>query len=150
MQPFITVDAIPTKALLSRRQPWIRQECPTATSSPTWTENAPGSTSITVPSWMLLRAPIVIELSSPRLVVDNVFAGPATNHLDNALSHCSIVPALVRPKSCGRVHLSGPGPNDPVDIDANILSDPADVKAATRGLRLCRELGNSTAFRELA
>jgi choline dehydrogenase len=92
-------------------------------------------------------------LTSPDLeclVVDNVFAGPATNHLDNALPHCSIVPALVRPKSRGRVHLSGPGPNDPVDIDANILSDPADVKAATRGLLLCRELGNSTAFRELA
>jgi choline dehydrogenase len=92
-------------------------------------------------------------LTSPDLeclVVDNVFAGPATNHLDNALPHCSIVPALVRPKSRGRVYLSGPGPNEPVDIDANILSDPADVKAAIRGLRLCRELGNSTAFREFA
>jgi choline dehydrogenase len=84
------------------------------------------------------------------LVVGNVFAGPATKHLDNTLPHYSIVPALVRPKSRGRVHLSGPCPNDPVDIDAGVLSDPADVKAATRGLRLCRELGNSTTFREFA
>jgi choline dehydrogenase len=83
------------------------------------------------------------------LVAGHVAFGPATSHLDKTLSYWSIRPGLVRPESVGRIHLTGPKPDDPVDIDANILSDPADVKAAMRGVELCRELGNSSAFRPL-
>jgi choline dehydrogenase len=76
--------------------------------------------------------------------------GPATKHLDPALSYWSFRPALVRPKSVGRIHLTGPNPNDPVDIDTNVLSDAADVKAAMRAVELCREIGNSAAFAQFA
>ncbi|WP_024520442.1 GMC family oxidoreductase N-terminal domain-containing protein [Bradyrhizobium sp. Tv2a-2] len=82
------------------------------------------------------------------LVVDNLFPGPATSRLDTTRSYWSIAPGLVRPMSRGRIHLTGPEPSDPVDIDANILSEPADIRAATRAVQLCRELGNSDAFRE--
>jgi choline dehydrogenase len=81
------------------------------------------------------------------LIAGHVAFGPATSHLDKALPYWSIRPGLVRPESVGRIHLTGPKPDDPVDIDANILSDPADVKAAMRGVQLCREIGNSSAFR---
>src|ERR1700719_3473683 len=37
---------------------------------------------------------------------------------------------VVRPKSRGQIRLTGPSPNDPVQIDANTLSHPDDLKAA--------------------
>jgi choline dehydrogenase len=54
---------------------------------------------------------------------------------------------LVRPKSRGHIRLTGPDPLDPVEIYANFLSDPDDVKAAIAGVELCREIGNSAALR---
>ncbi len=57
----------------------------------------------------------------------------------------SIVPGLVRPFSKGQVRLTGPDPMDPVDIDANLLGDPADLRAAIRSVEFCREIGNSAA-----
>jgi choline dehydrogenase-like flavoprotein len=53
---------------------------------------------------------------------------------------------VVRPKSRGHVCLTGPDPNDPVQIDANMLSHPDDLKAAIAGSQLCREIGNSAAL----
>jgi choline dehydrogenase len=54
---------------------------------------------------------------------------------------------VVRPKSRGRICLTGPDPTDPVAIQANMLSHPDDVKAAIAGVELCREVGNSAALR---
>jgi len=51
---------------------------------------------------------------------------------------------VVRPKSRGRVRLSGPNANDPVQIEANALSHPDDMKAAIVCVEICREIGNST------
>jgi choline dehydrogenase len=84
------------------------------------------------------------------LIVDRPFPGPATSGLDPAVPHWSIVPGLVRPRSRGRIHLTGSAPDEPVDINANILSDPADVTAAVRAVKLCRDLGNSEALRVFA
>jgi choline dehydrogenase-like flavoprotein len=53
---------------------------------------------------------------------------------------------LVRPKSRGHIRLTGPGPLDPVEIHANTLSHPDDVRAAVAGVELCREIGNSAAL----
>jgi choline dehydrogenase len=61
----------------------------------------------------------------------------------------SILPGVVRPLSKGQLRLTGPNPMDPVDIETNLLSDPADLTAATRCVELCRDIGNSDAFREL-
>jgi choline dehydrogenase-like flavoprotein len=54
---------------------------------------------------------------------------------------------LVRPKSLGQICLTGPEPTDPVQIEANMLSHPDDLKAAIAAVELCREVGNSAALR---
>jgi choline dehydrogenase len=55
--------------------------------------------------------------------------------------------AVLRPKSRGRVRLTGPDPFDPVHIETNMLSHPDDVKAAVECVEVCREIGNSVALR---
>jgi choline dehydrogenase len=54
---------------------------------------------------------------------------------------------VVTPKSRGQIRLTGPNPHDPVQIDANTLSHPDDLKAAITCAELCREIGNSSALR---
>jgi choline dehydrogenase len=54
---------------------------------------------------------------------------------------------VVRPKSRGQIRLTGPNPLDPIEIEANTLSHPDDVKAAIACVELCREIGNSAALR---
>jgi choline dehydrogenase len=54
---------------------------------------------------------------------------------------------VVRPKSRGQIHLTGPAPQDPLQINPNTLSDPDDLKAAIASVRLCREIGNSLPLR---
>jgi choline dehydrogenase len=78
---------------------------------------------------------------------DGAFLSQELSHLNTTTSCWSITPGIVRPHSRGAVHLTGPEPTDPVDIDANILGDPADLKAAMRCVELCREIGNSAAMR---
>jgi choline dehydrogenase len=55
--------------------------------------------------------------------------------------------AVVRPESRGRIRLTGPNPRDPVQIEANMLSHPDDLKAAIACVELCREIGNSAPLR---
>ncbi|GBG38708.1 choline dehydrogenase [Mycobacterium montefiorense] len=55
--------------------------------------------------------------------------------------------AVVRPKSRGRIYLTGPDPLDTVRIHANLMSHPDDIKAAIACIELCREIGNSAALR---
>ncbi|OBA64320.1 oxidoreductase [Mycobacterium sp. 1100029.7] len=55
--------------------------------------------------------------------------------------------AVARPKSSGRIRLSGADPCQPVRIEANLMSHPDDVKAALTCIELCREIGNSAALR---
>jgi choline dehydrogenase len=43
--------------------------------------------------------------------------------------------------------LTGPNPLDPIEIEANFLSHPDDLKAAIVCVELCREIGNSAALR---
>jgi choline dehydrogenase len=54
---------------------------------------------------------------------------------------------VVRPKSRGRIRLTGPNPHDSIQIEANTLSHPDDMKAAVACVELCREIGNSTPLR---
>ena len=55
----------------------------------------------------------------------------------------ALLAGLVRPKSRGRVRLTGADPRDPIEIEANTLAHPDDMKAAIAGVELCREIGNS-------
>ena len=61
----------------------------------------------------------------------------------------SLFGGLVRPNSRGQIRLTGPNPNDPIQIEANTLSHPDDLKAAVACVELCREIGNSAALRPL-
>jgi choline dehydrogenase len=56
----------------------------------------------------------------------------------------------VRPKSRGQLRLTGPNPLDPIQIEANMLSHPDDLKAAIAAVELCREIGNSRALKPYA
>jgi choline dehydrogenase len=58
-----------------------------------------------------------------------------------------IFPALLRPHSVGRLRLMGANPEDPIQIDSQILSDPADLTALRRCVELAREVGNAKALR---
>lgn len=54
---------------------------------------------------------------------------------------------LIQPKSRGDIRLTGPNPDDPVEIHANTLSHPDDLRAAVAAVELAREIGNSPALR---
>ncbi|GGY97442.1 GMC family oxidoreductase [Pseudoduganella plicata] len=56
---------------------------------------------------------------------------------------------LAHPKSRGRLLLSGPDADDAMIIRANTLSHPDDMASALASVRMCRELGNASAFRHL-
>jgi choline dehydrogenase len=55
--------------------------------------------------------------------------------------------ALAHPNSRGRLRLTGPSALDPIQIEANTLSDAEDLKAAIACVELCREIGNSAPLR---
>src|SRR3984893_14592827 len=55
--------------------------------------------------------------------------------------------AVARPNSRGRLRLTGPDPLDPIQIEANTLSDADDLKTAIACVELCREIGNSAPLR---
>jgi choline dehydrogenase len=59
----------------------------------------------------------------------------------------SLFGGVVRPKSRGRIRLTGPNAHDPVQIEANTLSHADDLKAGIACVELCREIGNSAALR---
>ena len=56
---------------------------------------------------------------------------------------------LAHPKSRGQLRLSGPGADDPVLIEANMLSDPDDLRMALENIELCRSIGWSAPMQEL-
>jgi choline dehydrogenase len=53
---------------------------------------------------------------------------------------------IVRPKSRGRLRLTGPNPGDAIWIEANHLSHPDDLEAARRSVEISRAVGNSAAL----
>jgi choline dehydrogenase len=58
-----------------------------------------------------------------------------------------MLPAVIRTKSQGRIHVTGTDPLDPPDIEANLLAHPDDVKALGDAMEICRGIGNSAALR---
>jgi choline dehydrogenase len=44
------------------------------------------------------------------------------------------------------LRIAGPKPSDPIEIEADTFSDPADMKALIHGVELCRAIGNSPAM----
>jgi len=56
----------------------------------------------------------------------------------------------MRPVSRGAIHLTGPLASDPLEIQANYLADPRDLKDLTIGIARAREIGNAAALRSYA
>jgi Choline dehydrogenase and related flavoproteins len=59
----------------------------------------------------------------------------------------TLLGSVVRPKSQGRIRLTGLRADDPIQIEANMLSHPDDLKGAIACVKLCREVGNSLPLR---
>jgi choline dehydrogenase len=57
---------------------------------------------------------------------------------------------LERPKSRGLIRLTGAKPSDPLQIEANFLSHPDDLKAAISCVEMCRAVGNSASMKQFA
>ena len=71
-------------------------------------------------------------------------------HYEPPAASWSIGACLVRPESHGQIRLTGPNPLGPIQIDANTLDDPADLKALVKAVEFCREIGNSEALAPFA
>jgi choline dehydrogenase len=78
--------------------------------------------------------------------VEFPFSTPETAHFSPPAASWTMLPGIVRPRSKGRLRITGPNPSDPIEIMANTFSDPADMKALIRSVELCREIGNSAAM----
>lgn len=54
---------------------------------------------------------------------------------------------LAQPASRGRLRLRSADPAEPLAVEANFMSEPADMATARACVELCRALGNASAFR---
>jgi len=61
----------------------------------------------------------------------------------------SLVPALVRSQSRGYLKMRTSRHDGPLEIQGNILADPADVNALVEAVRLCYDLVSKPAFKQL-
>ena len=63
-------------------------------------------------------------------------------------SNCwTLFGGLQRPKSRGRIRLTGAKSSDPVRIEAGFLSHPDDMKSAVACVEMCRAVGNSASMK---
>ena len=83
---------------------------------------------------------VQIELPYASDVVGKAYSPPATSW--------ALCAGLVAPKSRGEIRLSSANPADRPVVDARFLSHPDDVKALAFGIKVCREIGNSSAMKD--
>jgi choline dehydrogenase len=82
-------------------------------------------------------------LVSPDIqILQGVLDAPDAAKLGLPVSGWTLLGNVVQPKSRGQVRLTGPDPDDPIQIEANLLSDPDDRKALLECAKLCRAIGN--------
>jgi choline dehydrogenase len=67
----------------------------------------------------------------------------AVAHFDVPEFGWTFFAGLARPRSRGRIELTGAGPDDPIRIHTNLLSHPDDLMAAVACVQGMREVGNS-------
>ncbi|MBR0692696.1 GMC family oxidoreductase [Bradyrhizobium lablabi] len=81
------------------------------------------------------------------LQLEGARTNPQTSGVTLPTNAWTIYPGIVRPKSRGRLRLTGPGPNDPMQIEANTLSHPDDMKAMMTAVEICRGIAHSAPLR---
>jgi choline dehydrogenase len=59
----------------------------------------------------------------------------------------SLAPGIIRPQRRGQLRLTGPNPDDRIEVLAGTLSHPDDLEAAVASVRMCRELAGCDALR---
>jgi choline dehydrogenase len=84
------------------------------------------------------------------LIVEVPYASPQAARNSLPPNSWSLTNAVLRTASRGHLRLTGPNPDDPVEIHANFLDDPADRKALRTCVEFCRAVGNSPALRPFA
>ena len=82
----------------------------------------------------LLIAQVEITRASPELMA----------RFDPPRNCWGLKVGLLQPKSSGRVSLTGPRPDQEVEIRSGYLQNPSDMRVAIAGIELCRSLGNSS------
>ena len=63
------------------------------------------------------------------------------------VSGWTLLTSVIRPKSRGRIRLTGSDPLDPVQIEANHMCNSDELRVVIACVKLCREIGNSAALR---
>ncbi|MCA1457258.1 GMC family oxidoreductase N-terminal domain-containing protein [Bradyrhizobium sp. BRP22] len=84
------------------------------------------------------------------LIVEAPYASPAVAKVPLPPNSWSLTNAVLRTASRGQLRLTGPDPRDPIEIDANCFSDPADLRALRICVEFCRDIGNSKSLRRFA
>jgi choline dehydrogenase len=80
-------------------------------------------------------------------MIEAPYASPQATQVALPPNCWSLTTALLRTASRGRLRITGPDPRDPIEIDANFLDDPADLKALELCVDFCRAIGNSASLR---
>jgi choline dehydrogenase len=89
-------------------------------------------------------------LATPDLQCTSVARGYASPEAapDGLPPHAwSMTTAVMHPASRGRLNLTGPDPNDPIEIHANFLDDPADLRRLKICIEFIRDIGRSAPLR---
>jgi choline dehydrogenase len=60
----------------------------------------------------------------------------------------TIAPGVIRPRSRGTLTLASADPGEAALVDLNVLAEPDDLELMVDALEICREIGNSVAFKD--
>src|SRR5215813_6651451 len=87
-------------------------------------------------------------LASPDFqILQAVFDAQDAAKLGMPVSGWTLFGNVVQPKSRGQIRLTGSDPDDPIQIEANLLRESADRKSLLECVRLCRAIGNFDVLR---
>jgi choline dehydrogenase len=88
------------------------------------------------------------RLASPDFqILQGVLSAEDAAKLGLPMSGWTLLGNVVQPKSRGHIRLTGPDPDDPIQIEANLLCESDDRKSLLECAKLCREIGNLDALR---
>jgi choline dehydrogenase len=88
------------------------------------------------------------RLASPDFqILQGVLSAEDAARLGLPMSGWTLLGNVVQPKSRGHIRLTGPDPDDPIQIEANLLCESDDRKSLLECAKLCREIGNLDALR---